>query len=156
MLPGYVNCDVAACFGGRPDVEFDMLDERWPFEDGVADEILAVHVWEHFYECHHPHIAAECLRILKPKGTLVLEMPNLILACRNFLENPRNEQYGYWGIYGDPQFSTDPHQMHKGGWWPEKLEAFLKGVGFAGASSGPPQHKGKKKRRDFRCVAWKG
>lgn len=154
LLPGYVNCDVAP-FGAKPDIQFDLLDQRWPFDDECADEILAVHVWEHFYECDHPHLASECRRVLKPGGLLVLEMPNLQLAARNFVNDPENEQYGYWGIYGDPKYSTDPHMMHKGGWWPAKLEAFLNQHGFSGATSGPPEHKGRKVRRDFRCVAWK-
>ena len=48
ILPGYVNVDVApARAGQKPDVICD-LHELTPFEDETADEILAVHVVEHF------------------------------------------------------------------------------------------------------------
>ena len=48
ILPGYVNVDVAESRAGkRPDVLCD-LHRLTPFEDNSADEILSVHVVEHF------------------------------------------------------------------------------------------------------------
>jgi predicted SAM-dependent methyltransferase len=48
ILPGYVNVDVAASRCGlKPDVLCD-LHRLTPFEDNTVDEILSVHVVEHF------------------------------------------------------------------------------------------------------------
>lgn len=49
LLPGYVNIDVApARRGARPDVICD-LRRLEGFADACADEVLAVHVVEHFW-----------------------------------------------------------------------------------------------------------
>ena len=49
ILEGYVNVDVAESrVGKRPDVLCD-LHQLTPFETNVADEILSVHVVEHFW-----------------------------------------------------------------------------------------------------------
>lgn len=156
ILQGYVNCDVAPFAGGKPDKLFDLLDS-WPFQDGSADEVLAVHVWEHFYEWDHPHITREAWRALKPGGKFILEMPDLIKACRNFVKNPSMEgraaMMGYWGIYSDPSYECE-YQAHKSGWWPKKLTDWLVERGFSVVIM-PPQHKGKKVERDMRCEATK-
>ena len=49
ILPGYVNVDVAASRRGlKPDVLCD-LHKLTSFEDNTVDEILSVHVVEHFW-----------------------------------------------------------------------------------------------------------
>jgi hypothetical protein len=49
ILPGCVNVDVAPTRAGqKPDVICD-LHKLEPFQDAAADEILAVHVVEHFW-----------------------------------------------------------------------------------------------------------
>jgi hypothetical protein len=53
ILPGYVNVDVVEARAGmKPDVICDLHD-LVPFADASADEILSVHVLEHFWrwEC---------------------------------------------------------------------------------------------------------
>ncbi len=151
LLPGYVNCDVAP--SGSADVLFTLLDRygrsrttprarSWLSTSGSTSTS-----WD------HPHIAAEILRILKPGGHLVLEMPDLFKSCRNLL-NGETEQNSYWGIYADPSYK-DPYQMHKSGWWPDKISKFLREAGFKRVVCGDPQHKGKRVIRDFRTEAWK-
>ena len=49
ILPGYVNVDAASSRAGRqPDFVADIRDLR-KIKSSIADEILAVHVIEHFY-----------------------------------------------------------------------------------------------------------
>ena len=49
ILPGYINVDVMESRRGlKPDVICD-LHQLTPFENDSADEILSVHVIEHFW-----------------------------------------------------------------------------------------------------------
>ncbi|MFH1044955.1 MAG: methyltransferase domain-containing protein, partial [Pseudomonadota bacterium] len=49
ILPGYLNVDVVESRRGfKPDVICD-LHQLTPFEDNSVDEILSVHVVEHFW-----------------------------------------------------------------------------------------------------------
>ena len=72
ILPGYVNVDVASERAGKqPDVICDVrkLDK---FDTGHADEILAVHVVEHFWRWEVVDILKEWVRVLKPGGKMIL------------------------------------------------------------------------------------
>src|SRR5262245_36309213 len=86
-LPGYVNVDVAPSRAGkRPDVVCDVrrLDG---FATDTVDEILAVHVVEHFWRWEVVDILREWVRVLRPGGQLVLECPNLLTACEELLKD---------------------------------------------------------------------
>jgi predicted SAM-dependent methyltransferase len=64
ILPGYVNVDVVETRAGkRPDVLCDLhaLD---PFKSDTAEEILAVHVVEHFWRWGDTRIIPELRRNL--------------------------------------------------------------------------------------------
>ena len=72
ILPGYINVDVAeARLGKKPDVLCD-LRKLTPFEDQSVDEILSVHVVEHFWRWEVVDILKEWVRVLKPGGKLVI------------------------------------------------------------------------------------
>jgi len=59
ILPGYVNVDAATSRKGQePDVLGDL--RALPFPPGHADEILAVHVIEHFYPWDRPGATRSC------------------------------------------------------------------------------------------------
>ena len=82
ILSGYVNVDVAPSRAGkRPDVVCD-LHRLERFEDGTADEILAVHVVEHFWRWEIRDVMREWVRVLKSGGRMVIECPNLASACK--------------------------------------------------------------------------
>lgn len=77
ILEGYTNVDVASERAGiLPDIVCDIrnLDK---FSDNFADEILAVHVVEHFWRWEVADILREWVRVLKPGGKMILECPNL-------------------------------------------------------------------------------
>ena len=81
ILPGFINVDlVNERAGNKPDIICDVskLDI---FTNDYADEILAVHVVEHFWRWEVVNILKEWLRVLKPGGKLILELPNLESAC---------------------------------------------------------------------------
>ena len=85
ILPGYVNVDAASSRAGRqPDFVADIRDLR-KIKSSIADEILAVHVIEHFYYWEVVPLLQSWRRLLKPDGKLILECPNLLYACQRLL-----------------------------------------------------------------------
>src|SRR5688500_2160190 len=114
ILPGYVNVDVVEARAGvKPDVICDLHDLS-PFASDSADEILSVHVIEHFWRWEVADIVREWVRVLKPGGRMVVECPNLAAACTEFLEKPEESafddkrcQRSMWVLYGDPAWK-DP------------------------------------------------
>jgi SAM-dependent methyltransferase len=157
ILPGYVNVDVVESRAGqRPDVVCDLHDLA-PFADASADEVLAVHVVEHFWRWEVAAILREWVRVLKPGASLVLECPDLASACTTFLADPlqgaRPDAAGQrtmWVFYGDPQWQ-DPLMVHRWGYTPESLAALLSEAGLVDVRREPAQFK-LREPRDMRIV----
>ncbi len=160
ILQGYVNVDVVASRAGKsPDVICD-LRRLTPFQDNHADEILAVHVIEHFWRWEVEDILREWIRVLKPGGRMVLECPNLAAACEAFLADPdaswRSDgaaQRTMWVFYGDPRW-RDPLMVHRWGYTPGSLAKLMEQCGLVNARQEPAQYK-LREPRDMRVVAEK-
>jgi len=129
ILDGYVNVDAVK----RPGVEHVCAANNLPFSDGVAREVLAIHVVEHVYSWEVPALLAEWARVLRPGGSLILEMPDLLLAARNLAEGLKlgkhPDQAHMWAIYGDDTL-RDPWMMHKSGWYFDRLRPLVEQAGF--------------------------
>jgi SAM-dependent methyltransferase len=160
ILPGYVNVDVAESRAGRkPDVLCD-LHALTPFEADAADEILSVHVVEHFWRWEVVGVLKEWLRVLKPGGRMILECPNLESACRQFLANPdlhagpgAEGQRSMWVFYGDPSWQ-DPLMVHRWGYTPRSLAMVMAEAGLGNLRQEPAQFK-LREPRDMRIVGEK-
>ncbi len=160
ILAGYLNVDVVAARAGQtPDVLCDLHDLS-VFESSFADEILAVHVVEHFWRWEIEAILCEWLRVLKPGGQMILECPNLISACEAFLKDPeraalptKEGQRTMWVFYGDPAWK-DPYMIHRWGYTPESLKRLMESVGFINVRQEPAQFK-LREPRDMRVVGEK-
>lgn len=159
LLEGYVNVDVAPSRRGlKPDVLCDL--HRLSFEDETADEILSVHVVEHFWRWEVVGILKEWARVLKPGGRMVLECPNLERACLEFLADPglrsgpgKEGQRTMWVFYGDPSWH-DPLMVHRWGYTPVSLARVMEEAGLADVRQEPAQFK-LKEPRDMRLVGLK-
>ncbi len=160
VLPGYVNVDVAEARGGRkPDVLCDLrrLDV---FETDSADEILSVHVVEHFWRWEVLDVLREWLRVLRPGGAMILECPNLVTACAELLKGPdrfagpgTEGQRTMWVLYGDPSWQ-DPLMVHRWGYTPQSLQRLMEEAGLVNVRQEPAQFK-LREPRDMRLVGEK-
>ncbi|MBL6739578.1 MAG: methyltransferase domain-containing protein [Synechococcus sp. BS301-5m-G54] len=147
ILPGYINIDtVSARKEKKPDIVADIRDLR-NIKTSIADEILAVHVIEHFYYWEVIPLLTSWKRILKPGGKIILECPNLLYACKMLLENPgkassadQNGQMSMWPLYGDPSWK-DPLMCHKWAYTPDSLIKVVASAGFINAKQEKAQFK---------------
>jgi len=160
ILPGYVNVDVAASRAGKaPDVLCD-LHELTPFETASVDEVLAVHVVEHFWRWEVVDVLEEWARVLKPGGRMILECPNLLSACEELLKNPGGGagpgpegQRTMWVFYGDPAW-RDPLMCHRWNYTPQSLGEVMAKAGLVNIRQEPAQFK-LREPRDMRIVGEK-
>lgn len=160
ILPGYVNVDVVASRAGKtPDVLCDLHDLS-VFPDNHADEVMAIHVVEHFWRWEVEAVLREWVRVLKPGGKMILECPNLASACEEFLKNPdlfsregKEGQRTMWVFYGDPAWK-DPYMIHRWGYTPNSLKALLESVGLSSVRQEPAQYK-LREPRDMRITGVK-
>ncbi len=160
IIDGYINVDVVESRGGKkPDVLCD-LHRLTVFDDEFADEILAVHVVEHFWQWEIVEILKEWTRVLKPGGRMILECPNLISAAQEFLKDPDRAALGgpegqrsMWVFYGDPGW-RDPLMIHRWGYTPRSLAAVMQAAGLTDIRQEPAQFK-LREPRDMRITARK-
>jgi predicted SAM-dependent methyltransferase len=157
VLDGYLNIDAVAIEGvKKPDLIHD-LKEPLPFPDDHADEILAVHILEHFQYWEAPGYLRDWKRVLKPGGLLVLELPCLdkIIAayCHALIDgkapDPRRTIIG---LFGDPTHQ-DPLMMHHWCYSAADLASKLDMLGFVDIEHQAAMYHNPK--RDMRFVARK-
>jgi hypothetical protein len=157
ILAGYVNVDVAPSRAGKqPDVLCD-LRKLEPFASGTIEEVLAVHVVEHFWRWEVVDILKEWVRVLRPGGQMVLECPNLLTACEELLRNAESGsgpgpegQRTMWVFYGDPAWK-DPLMCHRWNYIPQSLGAVMAEAGLVNIRQEPAQFK-LREPRDMRMV----
>ena len=157
-VPGFTGVDAVA---ERTAAEIVARADNIPLPDQSVEEIMAIHLWEHFFRWECDTVIAEWKRLLKPGGVLTLELPNLKKCCENILSGRMEggkhpDQLSYWGLYGDPR-KGDQFMAHRWGWTPESLKSFLAEHGFTKIKEEPTQcHPAGRHHRDMRIVARRG
>lgn len=150
-LPGYTGVDAVQ----RTAADIVAKADKIPLSDKSVEEIIALHLWEHFYRWECDDVIKEWKRLLQPGGRLVLELPNLIKCCENLISGRMEggkhpDQLSYFGIYGDTR-PKDPYMTHRYGWTPKTIKEFLKAAGFVNIQERPTQwHPAGRTHRDMR------
>lgn len=158
--PGYFHCDIEEHPEAPHKLDLVCDAKAIPLPDGCAVEVMAIHVFEHFYRWESEGVLREWGRLLQPGGRLVLELPNLIKCCENYLsgrmrggKNP--DQLARWGIYGDPR-TGNKFMNHPWGWSPNELKGLILQNGFHDAVERPTvHHPAGRDHRDMRIEAIK-
>jgi predicted SAM-dependent methyltransferase len=155
--PGFVSVDLPNNWSGvEPDVAADVTGPL-PFPDDHADEVHAYHLLEHIWRWKVADCLREWIRVLKPGGTLVLEMPCLdkiakIIAHSIIDRTPLNPRMTIWGLYGDPSYKSE-EMTHKWCYSYTELEEILTELGMVDITREQPQTH--QKHRDMRMTAVK-
>ena len=164
-IPGWINVDNH----GKVDLHADIT--RLPYEDNFADQIMAIHVWEHIWLCESERVLTHWYAKLKPGGELILEMPDfrkVIQFAHEEMEKFDGEDVsdGIWlkspkyhpfftifSLFGDAPDPTRPEDLHKWGWTFKTLAPCFRKVGFSEIREEPAKYHFP--QRDFRIVGVK-
>lgn len=157
VFKDYLNIDLDQ----RLNVDYPYLQSdaaKLPLDSECAEEILTVHIFEHFWPWDVQDILAEWKRVLKPGGMLIVECPNLersaALFCWAIKEGKKDISTMLMNaFYGDPK-DRDLPGRHKWGYTPQTLIETLQQAGFRECRQEPAQFK-MKEPRDMRIVGVK-
>lgn len=134
------------------------LTKPLPFQDNHADRIASIHVLEHFYLWEAKALLKEFLRVLKPGGEVVLELPCLDKVFGHMFHRMKKGEsphpsFSYFAIWGDPRF-MDPLMCHRWGYGLQDMHSMLKEAGFVNVST-DQECNYHFPGRDMRAVAYK-
>ena len=105
---------VARIGGERFEVSVDLFDaerDRYPYEDGTLETVLACELIEHLL-CDPMHLLLECRRVLEEGGRLILTTPNIasLTGVARALHGYDNPQIH--GQYSRPRGDEPPEIPH--------------------------------------------
>lgn len=155
---GWWNCDVVQDAGATRPLDAICQATEIPLPDECADVVQAIHLAEHLPRWELETALAEWRRLLKPGGLLILELPNLVKCCQNYLSGRMRggkhpDQLSRFGIYGDPRLENK-WMLHLWGYSPDELIGILHANGFKGAAEHQTQHHpAGRQHRDMRIEA---
>ncbi len=109
---------------------FDAEKDRYPYDDGRFECVLACEIFEHFL--HDPmHMLFECRRVLSDGGSLVLTTPNVAsyTAVARVLESSGNPQL--YSKFANPKGEFAETEIpHVREYTPQELVQALNSAGF--------------------------
>src|SRR3990172_240514 len=108
---GYTNVDIHPF----PNVQVvHDIEQPLPFADNSVEHIFTSHSLEHCSMDAVPKMLKDWFRVLGPKGTIKIIVPELEACMRNFLNAPESERWGFRieYIYGGQHHQVG-QQLHK-------------------------------------------
>jgi ubiquinone/menaquinone biosynthesis C-methylase UbiE len=124
---------------GWTNIDFDQGDmcgdlRELDMPNNSVDAIAAIHVIEHFHEWEVPPMLKEWLRVLKPGGRLILELPSMDKVLNYLFQSlkknkPISPAMSWFVFWGDPKYQ-DPLMVHKWGYTTDMLQAAVHSAGF--------------------------
>ena len=146
LIDGFIGVDLKDA-----DVEADI--RKLPYEDESVDEIMAIHVCEHFYVHEIAKVLREWYRVLKPGGRLVIELPCLDKVLEHF-EKGSDLKFTLIALYGNPKTHHEGEpSLHKWCWSRKQFMALLNSVGLKDIYEETPHYH--QPSRDMRWVCRK-
>lgn len=120
-LTGYINVDAYSPKADIPAFAWDL-----PYESGTVSGVNCSHVLEHIEKARVLPTLREFYRVLRPGGSLILEVPDLVWCCNNWLAKQDNA-WALDAIFGN---QDDAGQFHKTGFNQERLLSLVREAGF--------------------------
>ena len=133
IWPGFVNIDFENNWSKKkPDIECDIRNITLP--NDYADVAYSIHVLEHFYRHETEDVLKEWVRVLKPGGKLIIEVPCLDKVIGKFNHYIKekleiNKQATMFRLYGDPRYK-DANMVHNWCFSVQELIALLEKSGL--------------------------
>lgn len=100
------------------------------FRPGTFDEIRCHHVLEHLARARASLALEELHRVLKPGGTLDIEVPDVGKVCKAWLYDDLGHDGLVQWLYGEELPYHEPTDSHRYGWTGQLLRAALTDAGF--------------------------
>ena len=125
-IDGYINIDPFNLNSDAP-----WFAHQLPLNDCSVAMIKSYQTIEHFEHEQFPAILREWFRVLKPKGELHMNTPDITHSCKLVAENPQ-QPWMLARIFGNQSHNG---QFHKWGYTPQELNMMVGMAGFANVVS---------------------
>jgi SAM-dependent methyltransferase len=97
----WVNVDIASRPPDQvPDLLCDVGKERLPFDNESVDYCVLHHLWEHLDADPGHALAAECYRVLKPGGKLIVTVPDMRALAQRWMLGQIDDYIYFTNVYG--------------------------------------------------------
>lgn len=107
FLEGYTHIDARP--GKHIDHVTDIRDLSF-LEDGIAEEVYACHVLEHFGRLEYQNVLAEWVRVLKKGASIRLAVPDFEAVASDYAESKDLSRY-VGLLYGGQDYEYNFHYM---------------------------------------------
>jgi predicted SAM-dependent methyltransferase len=125
-IDGYINVDPY-----NPNSDAPWFANKLPLRDCSVAMIKSYQTIEHFEHEQMPEILREWFRVLKPKGELHMNTPDIIGSCELVTKSP-TQPWLLARIFGN---QSHDGQFHKWGYTPQELSMLVGMAGFANVVS---------------------
>jgi len=123
---GYINVDIRESV--NPDIVWDMEITPYPFQSESAEEILFKDSLEHISWRKIPDVIAECRRILKKGGKLLIQAPDMFEIAKRIMFSITSDWRAIsYLVYGEQDY---PENLHKSGFTIPSITRLLEENGF--------------------------
>lgn len=139
-------------FDGYENLDWPTDVRNLTYSVGAIDEIVAIHLFEHFYRHEAMDILKHWVSLLKIDGQLVLEVPCLDKILDLFRQGAA-PNFTLWGLFGNPaEVAVNDSMQHKWCYSVFELRSMMEAVGLSVREEPVKFHK---PLRDMRLVGVK-
>jgi len=113
-------------------VPLDLVADcrKLPYEHGTIEEVYSSELLEHLGRWEYMGALKEWYRVLCVGGRVIIEVPNLLGICVQFVEHPEDRRGLMQLFYGGQDRGLEHFDYHCNGFTPEILKEDLESIGF--------------------------